>query len=116
MRTADSQEALAQLMPAVVEEARRHIVARRNEFKSEINAKLDEELKALDELRARRFAQLELKLEQSEQSVAQRSHREERARRDIDEVFDDYLEWIQDTMATEEKPWLKIICAMVGDD
>ena len=63
----------------------------------------------------RRLTQLELKLEQSTQSAAHRTHREERARRDIDAVFNDYLEWIQDTMTTEETPWLKVICVMVGD-
>ena len=58
-------DALARLLPAALEEARRHVVERRNRFESVINAKLDEELKALEKLRARRFAQLELKLEQS---------------------------------------------------
>ena len=108
-------KALARLLPAAVEEARRHIVERRNEFEDAINAKLDEELKALEQLRARRFAQLDLKLEQSTQPTARKTHREERARRDIKEVFGDYLEWIQETMTTERTPWLKVICAMVGN-
>ena len=108
-------EALARLLPAAIEEARRYIVERRNQFETVINAKLDEELKSLEQLRARRFAQIELKLEQSTQPAVHKAHREERARRDINEVFDDYWEWIEDTMTTEETPWLKIICAMVGD-
>ena len=108
-------ETLARLLPAAVEEARRYIVERRNRFEDVINARLDEELEALERLKARRLTQLELKLEQSTQSSAHRTHREERARRDIDEVFNDYLEWIQDTMTTEETPWLKVICVMVGD-
>ena len=108
-------DALARLRPAAVEEARRHVVERRNRFESVINAKLDEELNALEKLRARRFAQLELKLEQSAQPAAHKTHREERARRDIDEVFNDYWEWIEDTMTTEETPWLKVICALVGE-
>ena len=108
-------EALARLLPAAIKEARRHIVERRNRFEDDINAKLDEELKALAQLRTRRFAQLELKLEQSTQPAAYKAHREERARRDIEEVFDGYLEWIQDTMTTERTPWVKVICAMVCD-
>ena len=54
-------------------------------------------------------------MEQSAQPAAHRAHREERARRDIEEVFGDYLEWIQETMTTERTPWLKVICAMVGN-
>ena len=59
-------------------------------------------------------SQLELKLGQSRQSAAHKAHRETRARRDIEQVFNDYLEWIQDTMSTEREPWLKVLCAMVG--
>ena len=33
----------------------------------------------------------------------------------IEEVFDNYLEWIQETMTTERTPWLKVSCAMVGN-
>ena len=109
-------EALARLLPVAVEQARRHIVERRNRFEDVVNAKLDEELKALEQLRVQRFVQLELKLEQSAQPAAHKAHREERARRDIKEVFDDYWEWIEDTMTTEKTPWLKVISAMVGDD
>ena len=74
-------EALARLLPAAVEEAWRHIVERRNQFEREINANLDEEQRALEQLRARCFAQLELKLEQSAQPAAHKTHREERALR-----------------------------------
>ena len=109
-------EALERLLPAAVEEARRHIVERRNRFEDVVNARLDAELKALEQLRARRFAQLELKLEQSAQPAAHKAHQEERARRDIKEVFNDYWEWIEDTMTTEKTPWLKVICAMFGDN
>ena len=45
---------------------------------------------------------------------AHKTHREDRARRDIDEVFNDYLEWVQETMTAERTPWLKVICVMVG--
>ena len=108
-------DALARLLPAAVEEAWWHVVERRNRFESVINAKLDEELKALEQLRVRRFAQLELKLEQSTQPTAHKTHREERARRAIEEVFNDYRDWIQETMTTEETPWLKVICALVRE-
>ena len=36
--------------------------------------------------------------------------REERTRRDIDEIFDDCREWIQKTIPTERTPWLEVIC------
>ena len=62
-----------------------------------------------------RLRQLELKLEQSAQPAAHKMRRKERERRDIEEVFDEYWNWIQDSMSTEREPWLKVICAIVGD-
>ena len=41
--------------------------------------------------------------------------RKERESRDIETVFNEYWDWIQDSMSTEREPWLKVICAMVGD-
>ena len=49
-------------------------------------------------------------------SAAHKMRRKERERRDIEEVFDEYWDWIQDSMSTEREPWLKVICAIVGDD
>ena len=107
-------DALARRLPAAVEQTRKFIVERRGRFEKVINAKLDEELRALEELKARRLTQLELKLEQSSQPAAQKTNRKKRARDDIDDVFNDYWQWIEDTMTTEETPWLKVICVMVG--
>ena len=33
----------------------------------------------------------------------------------VEEIFDEYLEWIQETMTTEPRPWIKVVCAMTGE-
>ena len=40
--------------------------------------------------------------------------REERGRRDIEAVFDEYLKWIEDTMTTEPQPYITVVCVMTG--
>jgi len=107
--------ALERLLPVAVERARAWVVERRNAFEREVNVKLDAALAALDALKARQLRQLELRLEQSRQAEAFKRHRAEQQRRDIEAVFDEYLEWIQDTMTTERQPWLKVVCAMTGE-
>ena len=107
-------EALARWLPSAVEHARRFIVERRDRFEKVINAKLDEEVNVRDQLLARRLRQLELKLERSAQPEAHKMRRKERESRDIETVFNEYWDWIQDSMSTEREPWLKVICAMVG--
>ena len=107
-------EAVATLLPAAVREARNHFAKRRNAFEQTINAKLDQEIKALDAFVARRLGQLEIRFEQSAQAESIKQGRLAQARNEAQTVHDDYLDWIQETMTTEERPWIKVICAMTG--
>ena len=104
--------ALSRLLPTAVDRARAHFIERRNAFEEIINAKLDEEVRILDEFKARQLRQLKLDLDQSQQSEQLKRHRDERARRDIQTIHDEYLTWIEETMTTEPHPWIKVICAM----
>ena len=86
------------LLPEAVERARQHFLQRRKAFEDIINAQLDEEVAALDAFKERRLQQLEL-------DITQPAH-------EVDEVYDEYLKWMEDTMTTEPSPWVKVICAM----
>ena len=91
-------EALDGLLSEAVERARQHFLQQRKAFDDVINAQLDEEVAALDAFKNRRLQQLEL-------DIAQPA-------REVDEVYDEYWNWIQDSMTTEPSPWVKVICAM----
>ena len=108
--------ALRGLLPDAVERARAWVVQRRNDFETRVNDKLNRELAALDALKARQIRQLELRLARSDQSEAFKRARAERARRDIETVFDEYLTWVEDTMTTEPRPWMRVACVMTGAD
>ena len=104
--------ALSDLLPEAVDLARRHFVDRRNTFEDGINAKLDEEVRALDAFKERELEQLRLRFSASGQAGPAGRNREEQARHEIDAVHDEYFDWIQETMTTERQPWIKVICAM----
>ena len=108
-------DALQRLLPDAVAKAREWVVARRRDFEDRINDKLNRELKALEKLRTRQLRQLELQLERSDQSETFKRAREERGRRDIETIFDEYFEWVEETMTTEPQPWIKVVCVMTGD-
>ncbi|MDD9960486.1 MAG: DEAD/DEAH box helicase [Gammaproteobacteria bacterium] len=91
-------EALDGLLSEAVERAQEHFLQRRNAFEEVINAQLNEEVAALDAFKNRRLQQLEL-------DIAKPTH-------EVDEVYDEYWNWIQDSMTTEPSPWVKVICAM----
>jgi len=38
----------------------------------------------------------------------------EQPRQRIERFFDDYLEWVEETMTTEEHPYLQVIAAVQG--
>ena len=76
------------------------------------NIKLEEHLTRLEDLRNRRQAQLELDFGDDLSSIS--INRRENQRREIDRLFDEYLEWIQETMTTEDKPYLRVAAVLWG--
>ena len=108
-------DALERLLPDAVAKAREWVVRRRRDFEERINEKLNRELEALEKLRPRQLRQLELQLERSDQSDRFKRAREERGRRDIETIFDEYLDWVQETMTTEPQPWIKVVCVLTGE-
>ena len=106
--------ALSRLLPEAVSRARAHFVERRNVFEAVVNAKLDEEAKALDEFMVRHRRQLELDFAQSRQAEQFRQRRNEQASKELDAIYDEYWSWISETMTTEPHPWIKVICAMTA--
>ena len=84
--------ALQRLLPDAVARARKWAVERRRDFEDRINDKLNDELRALDKVKTRQLRQLELQLERSDQAETFKRARQERGQRDIDTIFDEYLE------------------------
>ena len=103
---------LSGFLPRAVSLARSHFVQRRDTFEDFINAKLEDEMRALDEFRARRLRQLELDLDQSDRADRFRRQRVEQNRHEVKEIHDEYLTWIEQTMTTEPHPWIRVVCAM----
>jgi len=102
------------LMPEAVEKAREWMRQQRMEFENEINKKLNQHLNALDRLRENQYRQLELQFEGSRQHEKIIRSRKDQKRRSIDKIFDEYLNWIEDTMTTEDKPYIQVISVLKG--
>ena len=66
----------------------------------------------MEELRKRRHAQLEVGF-QGELSET-RQNRRDAERRRIDKLFDEYWDWIERTMTTEDNPYLRIAAVLWG--
>ena len=106
--------ALEGLLPEAVQTANAWFVERRNAFEDAINAKLNQAVGALDALKNRRLRQLDLRFERSAMAEPLKEARRKAAESDIDGIFGDYLQWIEDVMTTEERPWVSVVCVLVG--
>ena len=109
------EEGLRKCLPDAVERARRWFAHRRTEFEDDINPKLNEELAALDELKHRQHARIEEMLTVSSRPETLKQGLAAQQRQQIEETFGEYLDWVQDTMTTEQHPWIKVMCVLTGD-
>ncbi|MBN1859587.1 DEAD/DEAH box helicase [Candidatus Bipolaricaulota bacterium] len=103
---------LRKLLPFVVEAGRAILTRERTKWRDLNDPKLQKHLDRLDELRERRHAQLELGF-QGELSETRQSRRDA-DRRQIDRLFDEYWNWIEQTMTTEDNPYLRIAAVLWG--
>ncbi|MET0005353.1 MAG: DEAD/DEAH box helicase [Candidatus Thiodiazotropha sp.] len=94
-------------MQLFVEEQVRH-------FSTERQAEVKEKLAQLDELRGAQERQLELRLEKVLESV--RQSRKARRLQDIDDVFQEYGQWIKDSLEIEPVPFVQVLVAVVAQE
>jgi len=106
--------ALSRLLPGAVSRPRAHFIERRAAFEAVVDAKLEVEVRALDEYRDRHLRQLELDFSESRQQEQFRRRRYEQDRQEVEAVHDEYWTWISETMTPETHPWIKVVCAMTA--
>ncbi len=80
------------------------------QFAAQLDARLQATLAELKLLQDKQIVQLELRFENQIETV-KRSRLETRTRQ-IGHVFDDYRQWVQDTLTTEPKPWIQVLAAV----
>lgn len=104
---------LRKLLAIAVEKAYEWMSQRRQEFVNGMKGKLDAYTEELEGLRLKKFAQLEFDFKDATgQSVL---NRKEKEKREIDRIFKEYKEWIQDTMQTEDKPYIRVVAVLRGE-
>jgi superfamily II DNA/RNA helicase len=107
---------LKTLLPTAIEKTRELMTGKWKEFEDDINKKLDAHLKELDRLRGKQYEQLELDFgEVSEKAVKTMSQKEKR-KRQIDEIFENFISWVEDTMTTENNPFIQVVAALAGKE
>jgi SNF2 family DNA or RNA helicase len=107
-------QVLQAALPDAVATMRTHMLQLQGDFAAQSSLRLRDTLQNLEQLQKRQIVQLELRLESQIETV-KRSRFEHRSRQ-IGRVFDDYREWVKDTLTTEPQPWIQVLAALCNPD
>ncbi len=107
-------QVLQALLPKAVEKARNCVVEKRDIFEADINKKLNRQLEELEALRNAQYRQLELNLGSSKLADTVKESRKAQRTQEIDRIFDQYIEWVEDTMTTEQHPYMQVVSVLVS--
>jgi len=94
------------LLPDVVEQAKKYLNGYYQSYQNRINPLLDEEIDKLAELEAR-HKDYQLSLFESERKKSEQE-------RMVDELFNKFTTWVTDTMSIQNNPYIRIIAVMKG--
>ncbi len=107
---ASTTQALQAALPDAVATMRAHMLQLQGEFSAQSSRRLAGTLEELKRLQDRQIEQLTLRLESQIETV--KRSRFERRSQQIGRVFDDYREWVKDTLTTEPQPWIQVLAAV----
>jgi uncharacterized protein YktB (UPF0637 family) len=102
-------DTLKKLLPEAVQKTKDYMSKERKDFESIINKKLNDQLTALDRLKKKQHEQLELLYSETRQLS-----KKEQEKREIDRIFDEFINWVEDTMTTEDNPFIQVIAVLKG--
>ncbi len=100
---------LRHLLPAAVKQAGQYMSKKRKTFEDTINKKLNAHLAALERLKAKHHQQLDLIFDGKKHFA-----RKDQEKREIDRKFDDFMTWVEETMTTEDHPFIQVIAVLIG--
>ena len=107
---ANTISAMQQALPKAVRTMHNYMLDKQTSFSAALEARLEGTLQELQRLQAKQMEQLELSLEKQLETV-KRGRFQQRSQQ-INRVFDDYRQWVHDTLSTEPQPWIQVLAAV----
>lgn len=103
---------LSKLLPIAINHAKKQLEQERIQYEQTSNTVLEEQIDALNTLKSKHISQLELDLEGlsgSKQDTKRYSRESE-----INRIFDDYFEWLENTQLIEKQPYIQVAAVFTG--
>lgn len=100
------------LLQKAIEKAHEHMHGIQVDFENKINDKLNKELKALEELQARHNQQIEFEFADEGLLTTNQLDKKAQQKREIKKIFNEFITWIEDTMTTEDNPYIRVVAVL----
>ena len=112
----DNTRAQQALLKLAIDKSTEYFQTIRKEKESQIDHKLQQQIDALEALKTKRVKQLTFSFEKTGgiQQIVEDKKQKEQSR--IENLFDDYIQWIEDTMTTEKTPYIQLIAVFTGTE
>lgn len=104
---------IKKLLPKAIDKGNEWMKSCREEFNKAVAPKLMDQLRELDRLRKKQQDQLELRFANIGESFGS-ADKKGRERREIERIFNEYQKWIEETMSTEDKPYIRVVAVLKG--
>jgi hypothetical protein len=110
----DVPVAVRSLLPDAVSEARRYMSAQRQAFQANLQSRLQAEMANLGALQDRQLSFLDFEYPEDQALVGARRNKKLERKRHIDSIFASYRRWVEDTLTTEDSPFLRVAAVFLG--
>lgn len=104
------------LLPSAVDAAQSHLRETYKAFAEHRGKELERLTTALEDLRNRHLQQIELEYERSKQFEAVKESQRSRRTREVEDVFADHMEWLENTQEVQNRPYLQIAAVFTGQE
>ncbi|WP_285163556.1 DEAD/DEAH box helicase [Shewanella goraebulensis] len=111
-----NSERQQQLLPTAIDMATPWMITKRDEVSKDLEERLKVQLEKLETLKGKQLCQLELDFADNKQSQTLIETKKAQRQREIEHVFDEYQQWIKDTMTTERTPYIQLVAVLTGSE
>ncbi len=103
-------ESMQSALPAAVQTMQAYMLQKQATFAAQLTQRLEGTLAELQRLQGRQMEQLTLDLDNQLETI--KRGRFEQRKQQINRVFDDYRQWVHDTLTTEPQPWIQVLAGV----
>lgn len=109
---AQNHEPTRELLPLAIERGYRYLKGERAIYEQQNTEVLEHQYQALEELKQKHLQQVQDDLADLPKNLYDRRYQQRTA--DIERIFNDYYDWLENTQLIEEQPYLQLAAVLMG--